>query len=80
MLVLRWMTNMTFDHRYELFDLFSGCANVSKAWLLGLPNHVLFSSGVLGPASIHINTYMFMYLSVYRGRYYIYTHFKAKAT
>ena len=32
--MLRWMTNLTFSKKFQLFDLFSGAANVSKAWHL----------------------------------------------
>ena len=38
-LLLRWMDNLDFKERFQLFDLFCGQANVSKTWLLDDPIH-----------------------------------------
>ena len=34
-LCLRWMSNLAFDERYTLFEVFSGAGNVSALWTLG---------------------------------------------
>ena len=32
-LLLRWMSNLSYGHGYQLFDVFSGAGNVGETWL-----------------------------------------------